>query len=309
MTSIQTNLNALFALRQLGIHNTSITRALEKLASGYRINRSADDPSGLALADKLRSQIRGYQQVSKNIGQAINMVRTAEDGMTQVITLLMTAKDAATFATNSTTTASDRLIKQAEVNQLLDEIDRLSTAVRFNALKLLNGTFSTRPPKGGVGAAVFGGRYIGSLVFQAGPFAGDRITTGISTLTVLALGIRDAFARRPPDAQGPQPPRMMLDTKFAADSNLAVINSVLASVLSRRARIGAFETRLEGAKRIADFSAQAHLQAESEIRDADIAAETVEFTKRQILVQVATAMLAQANLLPKTVLQLFQISS
>lgn len=299
MPSIQTNLNAMFALRQLGIHNEALTRALERLSSGYRINRSADDPSGLAIADKLRAQVRGYQQASKNLGQGVNLVRTAEDGMTQVLDLLITARDLALESSNSSTTQSDRLVNQSEVDQLMAEIDRLATAVRFNSLRLLNGAFSSKPPfkSTGLGKSltpIGGGTYVGSVVFQVGPYAGSSYKTHISTLTVLSLGVRN---------------RLLVDSKTAADSNLAVINSVIARVLSRRAKLGGFAQSLESAKTIADLSAEGHLSAESAIRDADIAAETAEFTKRQILVQAATAMLAQANLLSKTVLQLIQSSS
>lgn len=294
MASIQTNLNALFALRQLGIHNTQLTRALEKLASGYRINRAADDPSGLAIADRLRAHARGYQQASKNIGLASNMVRTAEEGMTQVLDLLIEARDLALESSNTSTTQSDRLVNQGEVDALMDEIDRLATAVRFNSLRLLNGTFSSKPPFNGVTPLVGGGTYIGSAVFQLGPFAGNTIKTHISTLTVLSLGIRN---------------RLLVDSQSAANSNLAVINSVIAAVLSRRARLGGFSRGLSSAQTLADVSAEEHLNAESVIRDADIAAETIEFTKRQILVQAATAMLAQANLLPQNLLALLQFGS
>lgn len=289
MSGIQTNLNAMFTLRQIGIHNTLLSKALERLSSGYRITRSADDPSGLSLADKFRTQVRGLQQASKNISLATNFIRAAEDGMTEVVSLLQDIRDLTVEAANGSLSNSDRQKNQTEINQLLAEIDRLATAVRFNGIKLLNGTFSSRAP---TGTLFGGGSFIGSAIFQVGAYQGQTINAFISTLTAKSLGVNG----------------LDVTTQLKASNAVALLNSSISRLLSRRARVGGYEKRLESAKRIVDLQAEHHLAAESSIRDADIAAEVVNFTKQQILLQAATAMLAQANLQPQSLLLLLRFT-
>lgn len=290
MFSIQTNLNSTFVLGRLQTHNALLSQALERLSSGYRITRAADDPGGLALADKFRAQIRGWQQAARNIGLATNFVRTAEDAMTEVVNLLFDIRDLALEAANGTQSPSDRLINQSEVTQLLTEIDRLATAVKFNNFKLLNGTFSSWKP---VNSLLGGGTYIGSAVFHVGANEGDKIRTSISTLSAVSLGV---YA-------------LSVTTQLSASNSVLLLNSAVSRVLSRRAKIGGVERRLSSAQNIADMQVQELTTAESTIRDADIAAEIANFTRQQILVQVATAMLAQANLLPRSLLLLFDFGA
>ena len=287
MASVQTNLNASFVLRQMGIHNTLLTKSLQRLSSGYRINTNADDPSGLSLADKFRTQIRGLQQASRNISLATNFIRAAEDGMTSIVNLLQDIRDLALEAANGTVSTSDRTKNQTEINELLAEIDRLATGVRFNGIKLLNGTFASRAP---TGALFGGGTFIGSAIFQVGAYQSQTIKTFISTSSAKALGVSG----------------LSVTTQLAASNAVTLLNSSITHLLSRRARTGGFERRLSSATNIVDLQIETHLEAESAIRDADIAAEVVNFTKQQILLQASTAMLAQANIQPQSLLLLFK---
>lgn len=293
MVRIQTNLNGLIAAHQLGIHNTLLTQALERLSSGYRINRAADDPSGLVIADKYRSQIRGLQQASKNLTQATSFIQTAEDGFSRIVELLFDIRDLALESGNSTLSTSDRLVNQSEVDQLLAEIDRLATAVRFNGMKLLNGAFASTAPKGKVPAPYGGGPFFGSVVFQVGAYEGSNVRTYIATQTAEALGVNV----------------VRVDTVTKATLSAARATSAIAKVLVGRSRLSGFERRLESASTLAESQITQLEAAEGAIRDADVAAEIVNFTKQQILVQAATAMLAQANLLAQDVLSLLRTSS
>lgn len=287
MSLIQHNLNTSFALRQLNTHNAYLSQALERLSSGYRIVRSADDPAGLAFADRLRAQVRGLQQASRNIGLATNFIRSAEDGMSEIINVLFDIRDLALEASNGTQSTSDRLANQSEISQLLTEIDRLATAVRFNGLKLLNGAYGSKGPLT-TKSILSRGSYIGSAIFHVGSYKDQTIKTYISTQSAEALGINS----------------LSVTTQLLASNSVLLANSAISRLLSRRARLGGVERRLQHAKSITDIQASNNLSAESAIRDADTAAEITNFTRRQILIQTATAMLAQANLLPQTLVAL-----
>lgn len=285
-------MNSLFALRQLDKHNSLLNRSLERLSSGYRINRAADDPAGLGIADKLRTQIRGLQQAAKNITQATSFIRTAEDGMTRVLEIMLTIRDLSLEATNSTLGTSDRTVNQTEINELLAEIDRLATAVKFNGIQLLNGSFSSRPTRGvatGVLAATFGnGVYKGSIIFHVGANENSTMRTFIATQTATSLGVNG----------------ISVSTQANAYTAATAASVAVSRVLSRRARLSGVERRLETAKTIVDLSTLHHQTAESNIMDADTAGEIVSFTREQILIQAATAMIAQSNLLSQSVLKL-----
>ena len=282
-------INAMIAAHQLGVHNTLLTKALERLSSGYRINHAADDPSGLAFADKFRTQIRSLQQASRNITQASSFIRTAEDGLTQILNLLFDVRDLALEASNSTQSNSDRLVNQSEIDQLLTEIDRLATAVKFNGMRLLNGAFASTPPRGKVVVPYGGGSFFGSVIFHVGASEGNTIRAYISTQTAEAMGVNI----------------IRVTSATLASFSVGLANSAIGRILERRGRIGGFEERLDIAKTISDLQVTSLESAESAVRDADTAAEIVNFTKQQIQVQAATAMLAQANLISQSVLLLF----
>ncbi|OGH58309.1 MAG: hypothetical protein A3G34_03370 [Candidatus Lindowbacteria bacterium RIFCSPLOWO2_12_FULL_62_27] len=282
-----TNLGAFSVQRYIGIHNQLLTRALERLASGYRINRASDDPSGLALADKFRTQVRALQQASQNITLATNFIQTAFDGMTESVGILQDIRDLAIESTNGALSTSDRQKNQTEINTLITEIDRLATAVRFNGIKLLNGAFSSIGP---TGALIGGGSFVGSLVFHVGAYSGAKLSTFLSTTSAKSLGVNG----------------LDITSQLKASNAVLLLNSSISRLLSRRARVGGVERRLETAKNMVDIEANAHLATESSIRDADVAAEIVNFTREQILLQASTAMLAQANLVSQNVLQLFR---
>lgn len=287
MTTISFSSGQDFIVGRMREHNVSLTRALERLSSGYRINRAADDASGLAYADNLRTQILGMEQASRNIGLAINFIRTAEDGLSEILSLLQSVRTLAIASSNGTLSNSERATNQSEVTELLEEIDRLATAVTFNKIKLLNGTFSSTSP---TGTLLGGGSFVGSAVFQVGANKSQSINARIATASAQALGVNN----------------VNISTQSKASSSLSMIDSAINSVLTRRASIGGIERRLQSAQSFVDLQRENHLAAESAIRDADLAAEIVQFTRAQIMVQVSSAVLAQTNTLSSSVLQIFQ---
>lgn len=279
-----TNLNAIFAANQINQHNTLLSRSLERLSSGYRINRSSDDPGGQAIADRMRIQARGWQQASRNIGLATNMVHTVEEAVTNIVDIMMDIRDLAMESASGTLSDSDRAVNQAEVDQLINEIDRLATAVKFNGIRLLNGTFSSIRPSGSL---LGGGTYQGSLYFQVGADSGSNFRAYFATTSTAGIGLS----------------ALSVSSRTSASTAVSLLDSSIGGVMSFRARVGGYARRLQITQNFADFQSDNYLSAESVVRDADIAVELVNFSKHQILLQAASAMLAQANLNAQSTIQ------
>ncbi|MDR0638236.1 MAG: flagellin [Spirochaetaceae bacterium] len=284
---INHNLSAMFANRSLGVTNGNVAKNNEKLSSGLRINRAGDDASGLAVSEKMRSQIRGLNQASTNAQNAISFIQTTEGYLQESQDILQRIRELAVQSANGVYTSEDRMQIQVEVSVLIDEVDRIASHAQFNGLNLLTGRFAN-PTGANVVTA--------SMWFHIGANMDQREQAFIGTMTATALGLRDFNNLS----------IMSLETPDEANRAIGTLDSALKRVSKQRADLGAYQNRLEHAIRGIDVGAENLQAAESRIRDTDMASEMVEFTKNQILAQSGTAMLAQANQRGQTVLQLLQ---
>ena len=266
---INNNITALNSHRQYAINNGNIGKNVEKLSSGYRVNRAADDAAGLAISEKMRAQIRGLNMASKNSQDAISLVQVAESGMQTIQDILQRMRELSVQAASDTNVELDREALDLEIQELILEIDQIAVTTEFNEMKLLDGYFQNR-------------------VIQAGANVGQTMTLSISAMNAKGLGVEKHNVKTRPNA-------------VAA---LAQITVALSSVSMMRAKLGAYQNRLEYKIKNLDNAAENIAAAESRIRDADMAKMMTEFTKNNILFQASTAMLAQANALPQGVLQL-----
>ena len=268
---IQHNIMALNSHRQLGLANDAIGKSLEKLSSGYRINRAGDDAAGLAISEKMRAQIKGLESATANTQDAISLVQTAEGAMQEVHTMLNRMAELATKAANSTYDATDRQAITDEVKALNAEIDRISTSIEFNGKKLLDGTAT-------------------ALVLQVGPTAADTVTVEIKKMTSTDLGLN----------------ALDFTSTGGANTALTAIKKAIDDVSKARSGVGALQNRLDHTMNNLGTTKENLTAAESRIRDVDMASEMINYTKNSVLVQSAQAMLAQANLQPQSILQLLQ---
>jgi flagellin len=284
---INHNMSALYAQRQLKINTYEVDKDLQKLSSGYRITRAGDDASGLAVSEKMRSQIRGFQQASRNAANGISFIQTAEGYLQESQDVLQRVRELSIQASNGIYSDEDRLMIQVETSQLIDEIDRVASHAQFNNMNLLTGRF----------AREFGQNVVtGSMWFHIGPNMDQRKRVYIQTMTTEALGVR----------QGGSKQIISLSTPNEANKSIGIVDDALKKISKQRADLGAYQNRLEMAIKGIDIGAENLQAAESLIRDADMAQEMVTFSKNQILVQSATAMLAQANVRPQAILQLLR---
>ena len=275
---INNNIMALNTHRQLGINNGSAAKAIEKLSSGFRINRAGDDAAGLSISEKMRAQIRGLNMASKNAQDGISMIQTAEGALQEVHEMLQRARELAVQAANDTNVAADRTALQNELTQLGLEIERINTNTQFNTQNLLDGTAGT------------GGKvqiHIGANKDQAMEL--DFTTAGIK-LDAITTAVKG----------------LSITTQAGANAAITAINTQIESVSSGRSLLGAYQNRLEHTIKNLDNAAENLQAAESRIRDVDMAKEMMNFTKQNILIQASTAMLAQANQAPQAVLQLLR---
>ncbi len=275
---INHNLSAMFADRQLGNVDLNLTKDIEKLSSGLRINRAGDDASGLAVSEKLRSQIRGLNQADRNIQNAVSFIQTTEGYLGESTDILQRLRELAVQSSNGIYTNQDRAMIQVEVSQLIDEVNRISSQAQFNGLNILTGRFA-------VGQATI-------MQFQVGANMDQNKRVYIGTMTAAALSLT-----------GPQ--GLSISTPERANAAIGIVDNALQKVLSQRANLGAYENRFQMASKGVANAAENLQAAESQIRDVDMASEMVTYVKDQILAQAGTAMLAQANAKSKLVLQLF----
>lgn len=271
--AINTNIASLNAQRHLLGATASIGKTFERLSSGLRINRAADDAAGLSIATRMTAQVRGLNQAVRNANDAISLVQVAEGALGETTNALQRIRELAVQAANDTMTASDRLDLQDEVTQMLAEIDRIAVDTEFNNQKLLSGGFKT------------------AKTFHVGADAGQNIAVSIrpaTTKSLLSVGTKT----------------VNISTQRSANLTISRIDSALDSVSDIRARLGAFQNRFDSV--IANLSnvMENTSAARSRILDADIAAETANLTKNAILQQAGTAILAQANQQPQIALQL-----
>ena len=280
---INHNMSSLYTDRVLNISNDSIMKNMEKLSSGERINRAGDDASGLAVSEKMRSQIRGLNQASKNITNAVSFIQTTEGYLGETTDILQRVRELAVQSANGIYSDEDRMQIQVEVSQLVAEVDRIASVAQFNGMNMLTGRF-----------AVDGGQI---MQFQVGANMDQNTRVFIGTMTAQALGLKGA--------QGSDDQITISDPE-QANMVLGTVDEALKVVNKQRADLGAYQNRFEMAAKGVNVAAENTQASESRIRDTDMASEMVEFTKNQILTQAGTAMLAQANSQSQTVLALLQ---
>ncbi len=270
---VQHNLTAMNSNRMLGLTTSSQAKATEKLASGYKINRAADDAAGLAISEKMRRQIRGLTQASANAQDGISCVQTAEGALNEVHDMLQRMNELAVKAANGTNQSEDDSYIQKEIKQLISEIDRVSTTSTFNERKLLNGSFS------GV-----------TLQVGAENSADNTITMNISKMSASGLGVATVSC----------------STQVNAKSAIDAVKKAIKSLNEQRADLGAVQNRLEHTIANLDNVVENTTAAESQIRDTDMASQMVKYSNNQILAQAGQAMLAQSNQANQGVLSLLQ---
>jgi len=284
---INHNLSAMFADRSLGVTQVFLDKNMEKLSSGLRINRAGDDASGLAVSEKMRSQIRGLNQASTNAANGISFIQTAEGYLQESQDIIQRIRELAVQASNGIYTAEDRQYIQIEVSQLIAEVDRVASHAQFNGMNLLTGRFARLTGENVVTA---------SMWFHIGANMDQRTQVFIGTMTAAGLGVRNHGDLS----------ILTLSTPDDANRAIGTLDAALKKINKQRADLGAYQNRLEHAIRGIDIGAENLQAAESRIRDTDMANEMVRYTTNQILTQSGTAMLAQANQRGQTVLQLLR---
>ncbi|HOJ49745.1 MAG TPA: flagellin [Spirochaetota bacterium] len=284
---INHNLSAIYANRQLGINDINLQKNIEKLSSGTRINRAGDDASGLAVSEKMRSQIRGLNRAAQNAQDGISFIQTTEGYLQNTQDIIQRIRELAVQAANGIYTVEDRMQIQVEVSQLVDEVDRIASHAQFNGLNMLTGRYA---------AATEGQVATGSMWFHIGANMDQREKVNIGTMTAKALGLKELTTGEV----------LSLSTITKANTAIGVLDEALKRVSKQRADLGAYQNRLEFATKGILIAAENLQAAESRIRDTDMAAEMVDYSKNNILIQSATAMLAQANQKNQSVLQLLR---
>ena len=279
---VQHNLTAMNANRMLGITTGSQAKSSEKLSSGYKINRAADDAAGLSISEKMRKQIKGLDRASTNAQDGVSAVQTAEGALSEVHAMLQRMNELAVQSANGTNSADDRAAIQAEVEQLKTEIDRVSTTTKFNELYLLNGDGSS--VRNDTGVLEFG-LHVGTDSYDT-----NRITVKISAMSQIGIGVDGVDVS---DIKG-------------ATTAIDTIAAAISKVSKQRSALGAIQNRLEHTIANLDNVVENTTAAESEIRDTDMAEEMVEYSKNNILAQAGQSMLAQANQSTQGVLSLLQ---
>jgi flagellin len=284
---INHNMSALYSNRQLGVTNLSLQKDMEKLSSGEKINRAGDDASGLAVSEKMRSQIRGLNQASTNAQNGISFLQTTEGYLQETTDIMQRVRELAVQSANGIYSDEDRMQIQVEVSQLVAEVDRIASQAQFNGMNMLTGRFARATGENTITA---------SMWFHIGSNMDQRMQIFIGTMTSAALGIRDVGSEQV----------MSLTAPDLANRAIGTVDEALKKINKQRADLGGYQNRMEYAVKGLNISSENLQASESRIRDTDMASQMVEFTKNQVLMQAGTAMLAQANTQSQTVLSLLR---
>ncbi len=284
---INHNMSAMFSQRTLGQTNVMNQKNIEKLSSGLRINRAGDDASGLAVSEKMRSQIRGLNQASANAQNGISFIQVAESYLQETTDVMQRIRELSIQSSNGIYTAEDRLYIQVEVSQLIAEVDRIASHAQFNGMNMLTGRFAQETGENTVTA---------SMWFHIGANMDQRTRAYIGTMTAKSLGVRNVGDES----------IMKIDTPETANRAIGTIDEAIKKINKQRADLGAYQNRLELSVVGINIAAENLQASESRIRDVDMAKEMVDYTKNQILTQSGTAMLAQANQATQSVLSLLR---
>ena len=273
---VQHNLQAANTNRQLGITTSAQAKSTEKLSSGYKINRAADDAAGLSISEKMRSQIRGLNKASSNAQDGVSLVQTAEGALNETHSILQRMNELATQAANGTNTSVDRSAIRAELDQLTSEINRIQSTTQFNTMNLLDGTFSGATKQ---------------MKLQVGALSGQSINFSIANMCATKIGLKTDLS---------------VSTFTKAGSYMEAVQHAIEVVSKQRSAMGAIQNRLEHTIANLDTTSENTQSAESRIRDTDMASEMVTYSKNNILAQAGQSMLAQANQSTQGVLSLLQ---
>lgn len=273
---VQHNLQAANTNRQLGITTSAQAKSTEKLSSGYKINRAADDAAGLSISEKMRSQIRGLNKASSNAQDGVSLVQTAEGALNETHSILQRMNELATQAANGTNTSVDRSAIRAELDQLTSEINRIQSTTQFNTMNLLDGTFAGKTNQ---------------MKLQVGALSGQSIDFSIANMCATKIGLKTSLS---------------VSTFTKAGSYMRSVQSAIEVVSKQRSAMGAIQNRLEHTIANLDTTSENTQSAESRIRDTDMASEMVTYSKNNILAQAGQSMLAQANQSTQGVLSLLQ---
>jgi len=284
---INHNLSAMFASRSLGVTSGNLSSDMEKLSSGMKINKAGDDASGLAVSEKMRSQIRGLNQASNNAQNGISFIQSTEGYLQETSDILQRVRELAVQSSNGIYSAEDRMQIQVEVSQLVAEVDRISSSAQFNGMNMLTGRFARETGENTI---------TGSMWFHIGANMDQRVRVYIGTMTASALGLRSV-------GDGSI---MSLENADSSNRSIGVVDQALKTLNKQRADLGAYQNRLTHAVGGLNISSENLSAAESRIRDTDMAKTMVEYTKDQVLSQAGTAMLAQANTNSQQVLSLLR---
>jgi flagellin len=280
---INHNMSALYADRQLGVTQADLTKNMEKLTSGLRINRAGDDASGLAVSEKMRSQIRGLHQAERNIQNGVSFIQATEGYLQQTQDILHRIRELSVQSANGIYTDEDRMQIQVEVSQLVDEVNRVASHAQFNGMNMLTGAFARDSATGRI------------MQLQVGANMDQNTRIYVGDMSAMALGLISS--------QGDEG-KISISDPEEANMAIGTIDNALKAVSKQRADLGAYQNRFEMAAQGVAIAAENIQAAESRIRDANMASKIVDFTKDSILAQTGTAMLAQANLRTQSILQL-----
>ena len=266
---VQHNLSAMNTNRQMGVVTDALQKSTEKLSSGYKINRAADDAAGLSISEKMRAQIRGLDKASDNAQDGISLIQVAEGALNETHSILQRMNELATQAANDTNTSTDRTAIKAEIDQLTSEINRIQSTTQFNTQNLLDGKFTGKN-------------------LQIGSLKGQTIKISISNMNAKTLGVSG----------------LTVDKNSTAGISMSKIQAAIDKVSTQRSNLGALQNRLEHTINNLDTTSENTSAAESRIRDTDMADEMVQYSKNNILSQAGQSMLAQANQQTQGVLSL-----
>ncbi len=279
---INHNMSAINTNRVLKFQHWKVDKNMEALSSGRRINRSGDDASGLAVAEKMKAQIQGLRQAERNTEDGMSLIQTTEGYLDELSNIILRMRVLAVQSSNGIYSLQDRQLIQVEVSQLVDEVDRIASQAEFNKMNLLQGDFARVSTTS-------------SMWIHMGPNMYQRERIYIQTMTARALGFKNMIGNP-----------LTLSTAADANRNIGVLDNALQMIGKQRADLGAYYNRMEHAAKGLMMAYENTQASESRIRDADMAETMVEFTKNNILVQSGTSMLAQANAMPQSVLQLLR---
>ncbi len=280
---INHNMSSMYANRTLGVTNSQLAGNIEKLSSGQRINKAGDDASGLAVSEKMRTQVRGLNQAERNIQNGVSFIQTTEGYLEETTDILQRIRELSVQSANGIYSDEDRMQIQVEVSQLVSEVDRIASQAQFNGMNMLTGAFAADSAVGRV------------MQLQIGANVDQNARIYIGTMTAQALGLTGA--------QGSDE-KISISSPDAANMAISTLDEAMKSVNRQRADLGAYQNRFEIAAKGIAVAAENIQAAESRIRDTDMASEIVNYTKNQILSQSGAAMLVQANTQSQNVLKL-----